>query len=225
MAHPKKLCMFCGKGPRPGDKLTSEHFVPKCLWDKERPTLMRTVPAHRSCNGAFAADNEYFRDVLILEAGAHEHPEVIKLHQNSFQRKLTNQYGRVRSTLKDLSLRPAFSKGGLYLGHAPAFDCDWPRMIRVLQNVMRGIYFTVKKEPMPLDMQFNISVPYDSPRNRELVEPMMPWQGFGDDVFACRYGFNTEYPGSIACLMKFYQYRMFLGFAMPKRFLNQSYSA
>ena len=60
-----QLCVYCGKDESFG-KLTVEHFVPRCLWDKERPDGTLTVPAHEQCNKRYSADNDYFRDVLAI---------------------------------------------------------------------------------------------------------------------------------------------------------------
>ena len=69
----EELCMFCGD-QIPAGQLTMEHFVPKGLWEKGyRPNKMKTLPAHQACNQSFSGDNEYFRDVLVMENGVQQH--------------------------------------------------------------------------------------------------------------------------------------------------------
>lgn len=210
-----QLCVFCGKDESYGP-MTREHFVPRALWDKERPQLTRTVPAHKACNKQYSDDNEYFRDVLAMEEGAKYHPEVIKLHEGTLKRKFERRFGSVRKTLKDLRLRQMITPSGLYVGDAPSFRCNWPRLERVLRNVMKGIYYTVKNEPLPQGNEYLINVPYDNDFVRAAIEHMVPWQSFGDTVFMCRYGFNSKQPGAVGCLMRFYEHRLFFGISRPQ---------
>src|SRR4029079_12578503 len=99
----------------------------------------------------------------------------------------------VVKTLKNLTLREAFTEDGNFVGFMPSFECDWPRMERVLHNVMRGIFYTVNGRPVSQDMKFRV-VHVDSAEVLEtaqpLIETMGSWTGFGDDAFVCRYVFN-----------------------------------
>lgn len=155
MAKKPKLCMFCGKDKSLG-RMSMEHFVPQGLWDGPLPRYVKTCPAHRSCNGAFAKDNEYFRDVLVAEADARAHPEVEKLYSGKMRRKLENQPGSIRKVFEDIAIRPIFTAAGLYIGHEPTFKVDWVRVKRVILNVMRGIHYTTQKQPLPLAWKVGI---------------------------------------------------------------------
>ena len=210
------LCMFCGNDKSLG-RMTMEHFVPRALWDQERPKLTRTVPAHEQCNNVFAADNEYFRDVLASEAGAGDHPEVIKLLKGSLKRKLEKQTGSLVKTFKGIGLRRVMTKGGIYLGRHPIFDVDGQRINRVLQNVMKGIYCSVRREPMPQDFIVKIFAcsEVDLSPFKNVIGAMTKWNDFGDDVFRCRYVFDERKGVAMACIMQFYKYRAFLGLAHP----------
>lgn len=217
MEKKPELCMFCGKDKSHG-KMTKEHFVPRALWDHERPKMTRTVPAHRECNNKFAADNEYFRDVLASEAAAADHPEVIKLHKGSLKRKLQNQTGAMVKTFKGLRLRELVSPSGLYLGFHPSFEVDGERLNRVLHNVMKGIFCSIRKVPMPQDFIFGIYADknFIIKNFKPVIDAMPPnWSSFGDDVFTCRYVFDEKKRASMACLMRFYMNRVFFGFAHP----------
>src|SRR5215471_20943732 len=142
--------MFCG-GDESFGPMNKEHFVPKCLWSGPRPNLTRTVPAHVECNKACSDDNEYFRDALVLEDGSQNHPEARKLQDGALLRKIRKRPGGFKHILKNSGYRPVFSPSGLYVEHAFAFVVDWPRMQRVLFNIMKGVFYTVYDEPMPKD--------------------------------------------------------------------------
>jgi hypothetical protein len=185
--------------------LNKEHFVPKCLWENNRPPFTRTVLAHTMCNAALSKDNEYFRDVLVFEAGADVHPEVRKLRQGKISRKFTEAPGDIAKTLKDIAILPVETQSGIYVEQAPAFLADRTRIDRVLYNVMRGIFYSVNKQPMPMDWRYGIKR-LEEIRSEDLeeVNAQTPpeWHTFGDDVFACRYifGFSRRISGCIARL-------------------------
>ncbi len=211
------LCMFCGKDETHGP-MNREDFAPRGLWEKgHRPPFVRKVPAHIACNSAFSEDNEYFRDVLALELGAVEKCDAAKLVvEGAIDRKLAKRPGSIAKTLKNFRNRPIVTPSGLLIGEMPGFEVDPTRIQRVLFNVMKGIYFTAQKTPMPLDFQLEV---YDTQcieedPYRRTVESMVPWQTFGDDAFMCRYRMFGKPTKGMACLMHFYKNRMFYGIAM-----------
>ncbi|MCE9530026.1 MAG: hypothetical protein K8T89_02635 [Planctomycetes bacterium] len=217
MDEKKKLCMFCGKDESFG-AMNVEHFVPRALWDSKRPQDTQTVPAHVACNSSFSSDNDYFRDIVALDEGAAFHPEVQKLMAGKIDRKFQKKPGAMRISLKDLGPIPKHSKGGIYLGHAPAFTVDTVRVERVLRNIMKGVFYSVREEPLPADFQFSFAdVTHETPEAiREVIDMLPPeWVGFGDDVFLCRYAIHPKYRGIMAALLQFYRNRTFFGLATP----------
>ncbi|HZZ80875.1 MAG TPA: hypothetical protein VFE62_20400 [Gemmataceae bacterium] len=216
-----QLCAFCGNDDS-DERLTTEHFVPRALWDGARPPYTRTVPVHDTCNRHFSGDNEYFRDVLVMEDGAKAHPEVQKLLKGKIKRKIHKRPGAIKNALKNLQMREVRTPGGLYLGHAPSFSMDWPRIRRVLQNVMKGIFYSVQNRPLSADTVYQV-VPIESQEDERaladlepLIAQMNPWVGFGDDVFACRYVFEEKAGDVLLCFMQFYRHRIFMGSAISK---------
>ena len=53
-----------------------------------------------------------------------------------------------------------------------------------------------------------------------MIDQMVGWQSFGDDVFICRY---VTWPAvsRIDCLMSFYRKRLFFGEAMTETLLEE----
>lgn len=90
---------------------------------------------------------------------------------------------------------------------------------------MKGIFYTVTKQPMPavfvrciLDTRKEDMRLYERP-----ISDMVPWQHFGDDAFMCRYRIlkRPDLVG-IDCLMQFYNNRIFFGQAVdPKEIVSQ----
>ncbi len=219
-----KLCMFCAKDKSFGP-MNREHFVFKALWSGPRPKGTKTVWAHESCNAKFSEDNEYVRDVLAIDAGAAQHPEVQRLLEGELSRKLHKRPAEAAKVLKNLRLVPLFTPSGLYVGRTPVFDVDWTRMERVLQNVVKGIYYTAVKAPLPAECLIRVidvtgkELPKDV---ATLIEQMVGPQSFGDDVFVCRYVTISTSPFQrITCLMQFYRNRIFFGEAMTKELFEE----
>lgn len=214
------LCMFCGKDGNYGE-MNREHFVAKCFWNGVRPRFTKVVPAHVKCNSEHADDSEYLRDVLCVEEGAHRHPEVHRLLGGSIKRKWQKRPGKLMKMLHTAQVRPVLSPFGLYLGHAPSFVPDWPRMQSALRNIVRGVFYAATGKPMPPEFQINVGdVSYDIPAPLQECIAHLPdqWNGFGDDVFACRYRIDSRYRGAIACQMRFYGRRSFFAFSYPPNF-------
>ncbi|MCE9530025.1 MAG: hypothetical protein K8T89_02630 [Planctomycetes bacterium] len=207
-----KLCVFCGKDESFGT-MNVEHFVPRCLWDKERPAQTMTVPAHKKCNDRYSADNEYFRDMLAISEKCSKHPEVAKLNQGTLRRKLLKRRGYFVKNLKNVRVAPTYAETGLYVGHSPMFDWDWKRAETVLHNVMKGIFYAMNERPMPHEMQLDVGEVRDDAdlvSLQKYVDAMCPWVGFGDDVFGARFVFHSA-DKYMYCLMQFYRSVTFFG--------------
>ncbi len=219
------LCMFCGDEIMKPD-LTREHFVPKGLWPKgSRPLGVKTCPAHRSCNSGFSGDNEYFRDVMALEEGADHHPAIRDLREGTLRRKIDERAGSIAKTLKNLRMRPARTLSGIVLPSQPSFELDWERIKRVICNVMKGVFYVCTKQPMPQNFIFSVSDANLANNQWDInaAKMMVPWQSFGDSVFRCRYVVSQRNPiEKIACLMQFYEHRLFIGEAIAPEVIDNS---
>ncbi|MBL4885031.1 MAG: hypothetical protein JKY95_10925 [Planctomycetaceae bacterium] len=189
-----KLCMFCA-GEINENEFTAEHFVPKCFYEK----LLRDdvdlkgleLPAHKNCNNSFSADNEYVRNVLAGGLGAENSSGAKALVNGLISNFMKNSSDRKLKETYDVELRPVYTNSGIYLGDKPLIKLEWPRIKRVLFNIMRGIYYKVSMQPMPAD--FHLCIMDASTLPREIVEhnmkAMVLWQTVsGDpDVFQCCY--------------------------------------
>lgn len=220
---PLQLCMFCGSDIQP-DQLTSEHFVPKALWEKGcHPQKTKTLPAHKTCNQAFSDDNEYFRDVMAMEDGVQQHPEAQRVQAGAIRRKFRKRFGSIVNTLKNLGVRRVHTPSGIDLGIRPTFEVDWGRIQRVLCNVMKGIFYVSQNRPLPQEFVTCVADvrSFDSEYVAKLVSFMVPWQSFGDSTFRCRYVVSSKKPvEKMTCLMQFYENRLFVGEAVSPALLG-----
>jgi hypothetical protein len=216
----KELCMFCGKEIAIAE-FTREHFVPKCLWEKgHRPIKTRTLPAHKSCNANFSADNDYFRDVLASEIGAEMNEAARLVQQGSLRRKLFERPGAILKNLSNMKQVHITLPSGLVI-RTLSYEVDLNRIARVLHNVIKGIYYTTQGEPLPNNFVLeavDLAIVDDTDYRafvQKTVSFMVGWQSFGDDAFACRYVISSKKPiTKINCLMQFYGNRLFFGQAL-----------
>lgn len=218
------LCMFCGREIEP-QEMSAEHFVPKCLWEKKcRPDRTRTVPAHKSCNSSFSDDNDYFRNVLVLEEGAVENCEAARIvSEQTVERMIQKRPGTIIKAAKNFRERPVMTASGIYVGEKPAFEVDVSRITRVLFNVMKGIFYVTQKVPMPQNFEPEVydTNLLDPAPFRRTVEAMVDWQSFGDDAFQCRYVLFGKPAHGMACLMRFYNHREFYGVALSPQLVEE----
>jgi hypothetical protein len=176
------------------------------------------MPAHVACNQKYSDDNEYFRDVLVAQEGIQRHPVARQLQHGQLRRKMEKLPGAFFKTFRNLGLRRLKTKSGLLLGRHPVFDVDWSRVETVLENVVKGVFYKLKGRPAPCECPIRVcraEAAANEPFFNALVEKMVPWQGFGDDVFACRYVTDDRHQDALACLLMFYRFSVFFGMTMP----------
>lgn len=204
-----KLCVFCGLDESIGP-MDMEHFVPKCLWAGPRPEGTVTVPAHNACNAAFADDNEYFRLVLVSDDNVRTHSDARKLLEGPVNRLMINRPRQYLRQAKDFAFRPRFTQLGLYLGYQPCFSIDYKRISRVLENIVKGMFYSLTGAPLANNRKisvWNAEEPFDE-NTRYFVDHMCAWRWFGDDVFKCRFTFRQGMD-DIAALLSFYDRKQY----------------
>jgi len=209
--------MFCGKDESFGP-MNREHFVPRCLWEGNRPKHTIVLPAHVACNSAFSDDNNYFCDILVMDERSSSHPVVREILQGRIQRKFEKRFGQIVQTVRGITLRPAITKGGIYLGRLPTFPVDSEKSGRVLKNVIKGIFYKVTGRPVKdtTEIHWWDASKLQNGSYEELVSRMSQWMCFADDVFACRYLTDLTYPDMMICQILFYRSRLFVGETIPE---------
>lgn len=150
-------CLYCGSS----EQMTLDHVPPKCLFPKPRPPL-KTVPCCRSCNERFGKDDEWFRQVLVIRDDVQHHPESSKVLA-SIYRSWQRPKGRglptaIFNTLRDVRVR---SSEGVDRGTMPAFEVDPTRMSRVLERIVRGLYFVETGQTFPLNHQVTVHTGFE----------------------------------------------------------------
>jgi len=104
------------------------------------------------------------------------------------------------------------------LGKQGCFPIDYARIDWVLQNVVKGLFYTMTGTPLAQDRDILV---YDEEGSRtEAVDffqsKMSNWYDFGDQVFSWRHVF-MEGLEDMACIMQFYRKTMFFAVTQQKQ--------
>lgn len=200
-----RLCAYCGK---PGAD-TTDHVIPKLLFQKPYPPDLITVRAHRVCNEDKKRDDELLRDYIVSDIAGSTHPEAAKILQGRVMRAVRrrqSEWAKIAS--ETASVQQIYTKHGIYLGDAAVGQLPDGRMERVISRIARGLYFHHTRIVIPQD--------YDVTLYR-----IMPWEveqafdGFKDfnvalcgplgDVFVGGCVRAAEDPLTTAWFFSFYE--------------------
>lgn len=217
MSAKPKLCVYCGQLTSRADR-SKEHCVPQCLWPDKLPNRMMTVPAHRSCNGGYAKDDEYFRNIVVAMRGADRHPAARALIDGKVNDCYMNRPHLLRNHLLNYNLRTVESPGGLLLGNVPVFDVETDRLHRVLDKICRCLFYEHHKRLLAPTHVVDWFPLNDDTLNvaQRMVAGMEPMRDFGDNVFRYQRYVSKVDPDCIAWLLVFYEAVAFIGRTVPK---------
>ncbi len=131
---PPLLCYLCGK-----PATTKDHVPPKTLFAPPRPHNLITLPCCAECNGAYALDEEYFRNNISMISDHRNAREIWEATRRSYKRN--------PKILADIDKRILPVKAGPIL--LPAVRFDAARTNRVLIKIARGLvcHHTGRKLP------------------------------------------------------------------------------
>ncbi len=131
---PPLLCYLCGK-----PATTKDHVPPKTLFAPPRPHNLITLPCCAECNGAYALDEEYFRNNISMISDHRNAREIWEATRRSYKRN--------PKILADIDKRILPVKAGPIL--LPAVRFDAARTNRVLIKIARELvcHHTGRKLP------------------------------------------------------------------------------
>lgn len=209
-------CAYCG-----GECQSADHVPPQCLFANPKKEELIEVPSCIECNNSFSKDDEYLKTVLGIVDFNEAHEEVKRL-QSSITRSFSNKEkkGFVQSFVRALKIIPRYTASGLYVGHAPAFDIDKKRLLRVAERVVKGLFYHERQYRFPDNFVVTSSLVEDFVDDlkcdagesgsalRRMVQGVMsrPSVKIGNNVFEYRVGFldNHGEPNQSVWLLEFY---------------------
>ena len=222
--YPRNICAYCGDSKQ----LTDDHIPPKNLFPKPRPNNLITVSACKKCHSNTSKDDEYFRIKLCLRDDAGNHPSARKNWDPLFRSLNRKQAGGWRkSFLSDLKNVQTITTAGLYTGNRLGYDVDLSRIRKVVERIVRGLYFAEVCEPLGLDVGLKILLNedfQDEPKDvieelsKTILEPLVSMDAkvVGDNIFTYRHHIAEENPSISVWGMSFYGHVPFLCFTGPE---------
>lgn len=179
----KPLCVYCVES----DAATEDHVVPEGFFEEAPENGYIKVPACYSCNNRISRDEEYFLVAILAEAT--EHSETANRVLDRLGRD--HRSGRRRRTglaialLEKVRSVSAYGAGGIYLGTAQGVELDTDRINRVLEKILRGLYFHHYASPLPRDARLYVEIKPDAARLRspEIANALSQMPHVMGDVF------------------------------------------
>lgn len=178
------ICAYCGKYVA---RITDDHVIPSCLFAYNPPRMYVKVPACVPCNREKSRDDDYLRDMLVMDITSNGHPVV----QEILRRKLARSTSAVAKTIwTNLEFVPAFTESGLYIGMLPSVPLDTNRVDRIFSTIIRGLYYKLYKTRIPDRYTFqtrwllhNKGIEYA--KDLEAIGAQWRCLGADADVFCC----------------------------------------
>ena len=172
-------CAYCGQERQ----LTHDHIPPRNLFPKPRPSDMLTVPCCEPCRRGWSKDDEYLR-VVVLTAENLPGDEGVEKGRRTVARSLAKPRkeafaAKVMGSFVDVDVKTA---GGLYLPSKLGFQFDKSRVSRVLQRIVRGIFYHEFGQPVPADCRVDADLDQYGKDIRSILEraPRFPWSRIGE---------------------------------------------
>ena len=205
-------CIYCGSE----QDLTRDHVPPRNLFPEPRPNNLITVPACANCNLSFAKDDEYFRTIISTLDVSESHPEAKKIWTVKVLASFLRPEGSgFRDLIRDSLIEvDHYSKGGILLGKRIAYRILMPRINRVIDRIIRGLYWSETKNILPASTGTNILMDPDigdieKKTNKEIafIEFLANLQEtiIGNDIFSFRYHLFNDTPFASIWILIFYK--------------------
>ncbi|PYS47964.1 MAG: hypothetical protein DMF68_14560 [Acidobacteria bacterium] len=138
MSRKNTICYLCGEpGADSRDHVPPKGLLPEFQYGKYQRI---TVPAHRKCNSATSDDEEYVRDLLIMEAEALHLPkhELItpKVWRSWSREAGFKRYSSIIRTAVPVNL---ITESGIYVGKALGVRPNIERIKSVGRKMVKGM--------------------------------------------------------------------------------------
>lgn len=222
--YPRNACAYCGAS----DLLTKDHIPPEKLFPSPRPSNLITVPACGDCHSNTSKDDEYFRLKVCLREDAGNSPQARENWAAIFRSLDRVEAGGLRKSfsadIRSVQLR---SQAGIYVGRYLSYDVDLVRIRRVVERIVRGLYFAERGNPLGFvnevsvytneDLQQETQDALDDLTNNILLPlAVQTPKVIGDSVFSYRFYIPDEKPICSVWALSFYEAVPFLCITGPR---------
>lgn len=203
------LCAYCGLQPG----TTADHVIPRCLFPSPLPPTMVTVPACPGCHNEKSRNDDYLRDMLVMDADSQSNPVARRLFSGPVTRSARRNSSLVSRAARqaiDQRMQPRYTRGGLYLGHYWLVDLENDRVTAIFEKIVQGLYYRIRSERLNREYIYQVWR-IDPVHANDAVDQMhrmsqAPANGpyYIGDVFGCLFRYADEDPSVTFWLLWFY---------------------
>lgn len=169
-------CTYCS-----AQGTTVDHVPPRQFIPVNRRRALITVPACAKCNNESGKDEEYMFAVLMFsDAGVSDAGRT--LWDERMRGLLAKNRGLAARLARSFQPVELVTPRGLHLGRRTAITFEIPRLIRVVNKIVRGLYLA----------EFDERLPHDHPVNSVFIQSQSQF----DDVAPLR---SSLRPGRRQC--------------------------
>ena len=170
---------------------------------------MVTVPACSQCNGVKSKNDDYLRDMLVVDICCSEHPVAKALLDGKVARSIRRNSSIVGRTVQSQGrIWPKYTPGDIHLGHDPTVKLEIERVEEIFRTMVRGLYFKLHQKRLPDDYVFRVS----HLSNSEVKETVRGFNHMranepyilGTGVFACLHDYDAKDEATTYWLLSFY---------------------
>lgn len=205
-----ETCAMCG-----GEASTKDHIPPQSLYPKPRqPNLqLHTVPACKACNNGAARDDEEFKMIVGVSTGEVQSNQGAVV--TSLQATMAAN-GRLDRVIRSGKQLLTLDRGRFVPGPV-AVSFEGPSYARVVERMIRGLYWREKMRPLGLSVPIQVIDPSRLPPDavtlfRDLLPNLEP-KFLNGGTFCYKVGFGSD-DASVWSLQMFGKHTVF-GIASP----------
>lgn len=115
------------------------------------------VPVCEECNGAKSKDDDFLRDLLVIDPFAQHHSVAKEISKTKLLRSAARNSSEIaRQVVRQAELTPFYSHGGIYLGDAYSAELDTERLERILFSICQGLLFDAQGIRIPSDYKIEV---------------------------------------------------------------------
>jgi hypothetical protein len=181
-------CIYCGELAD-----TKEHIPAKQFFKNTPEKDLITVPSCLSCNKSFQKDEDFFRQFYVsflMEKSS----VAMEMFDNEISRSIKRKPSLGFQMFSQMELKDVYTKSGIYLDKMTAYkisDLDKFRINRVVDKIIKGLFFYEFKQTIPDDWNINIywiTPKVEKEQNLDEMAKNLRWNVIKEDTFA--YGVN-----------------------------------
>ena len=196
-------CVYCGSV----DNITQDHIPPKSFFPIPRPSNLITVPSCRDCNQGYSKDEELFlATFMFTDAGVSDTGK--RLWAEKMHRMYTKNLGIRKKIVNSLKHVELITPSGIHLGKRMAIKYDEPRSERVVNKMVRGLYFFEFQKPILSSIEIGSRFAQHASDIPTAIEDIAPSLIFGTrqwpGIFEYRFNRVTEQPEKSIWILRFF---------------------